>query len=121
MDTETKQYLDLRFDNVEDKLAKIDQNQTELFDSIARHRELIGNMDTIIQVFKTETEKSLESGYKKFKYIEREINKIQVTCKSQDVRSLKNQFKVIAGVLSAVGLGFLSLAIKAVWDMITGG
>jgi ABC-type Zn uptake system ZnuABC Zn-binding protein ZnuA len=117
----TKEYFDAKFDAVSDRLEKIERNQGEIFETIGAHRELIGTIDTAFQVFENDTRKSLESGNKKFGYVEREIGKIQRICSKSEHEKTKQQVAILIKIMSVIGTGFLGLAVKAIWDLIVGG
>jgi chromosome segregation ATPase len=109
----TKEYFDAKFDAVSDRLEKIERSQSEIFEVLDRHRELIGQNNTSVQLIKS----SLDSGNKKFSYIEREIDKVHEHCKATDCGKVKQQVAILMKVLAAVGTGFLGLAVKAIFDL----
>lgn len=69
----TKEYFDARIDAVLDRLEKIEENQSDIYKTLGRLRELIGNNDTEIK----RIHDRLDNGQKAFDYIRRDINGVK--------------------------------------------
>lgn len=121
----TKEYFDAKFDAVIDRLEKIEDNQTDIYVRMDKLRELVGANDTKIQLINT----SLESGNKKFAYltqdikaVEDEISVVKKTCGTPvDYDRYRDRVNAMIKGLAIVGTGLLGLAVKAIWDLFTGG
>jgi chromosome segregation ATPase len=103
----TKEYLDAKFDNLEDKIDRLDKNVQELFRSQDKHRELIGANDTAIQRMNDR----LAAGAKSFEYIRQDIS---------DLKGMKSQVRIMWALVTGIGGTMLVMASKIVFDLIAG-
>lgn len=105
MDSDTKNYLDIQFTQLKESIKEMKQNVIELYN---------GRDENVKNIIKMQGQ--LESGNKKFQYVEREIDEVKSVCakcnNSKDIASLKFKTNIIWGGVGILATG-LVLAVSA--------